>query len=116
SRGAVRRPRLPPGSTPTKDPDVTSPQKVVAGLAAVLAALGAASATYQRLAECRDARRFSAPGELVDIGGRQLHVLRSGSGRPTVIVLPALSTPADEWVRVQRALVEHTDATMILVD
>lgn len=85
-------------------------------LAAIPVALGAASATYQRLAERRDARRFPPPGELVDIGGRRLHVFRSGTGGPAVIVLPALSTPAAEWVRAQRALTQRTDATIVLVD
>lgn len=95
---------------------MTAPRKVLAGLAAALAALGAASTTYQRLAERRDARWFPPPGELVDIGGRRLHVFRSGTSGPAVIVLPSLSTPADEWVRVQRALAERTDTTLILVD
>lgn len=95
---------------------VTQPHKILAGIAVVLAALGAASTTYQRLAERRDARRFPPPGELIEIGGRRLHVFRSGTGGPAVIVLPSLSTPADEWVRVQRALADATDATLVLVD
>jgi pimeloyl-ACP methyl ester carboxylesterase len=93
-----------------------SGRKVLAGLAAVPVVLGAASATYQRLAERRDTRRFPPPGELVDIGGRRLHVFRSGGRGAAVIVLPSLSTPAAEWVRVQRALAERTDATIILLD
>ncbi|WP_253864789.1 alpha/beta fold hydrolase [Prauserella halophila] len=53
---------------------------------------------------------------MVDIGGRRLHIIRSGTGSPTVVVMPALSTPAAEWVRVQRALSRQTDATVVLVD
>lgn len=89
---------------------------VIAGLLAIPLAAGAASALYQRLGERRDARRFPPAGELVDIGGRRLHIIRSGTASPAVVVLPALSTPAVEWVRVQRALSQQTDATIILVD
>lgn len=68
------------------------------------------AARFRRLAERRDARRFPPPGELVDISGRRPHVFRSGTGGPVVIVLPSLSTPAHEWVCVQRALTGRTDA------
>ncbi|MEU6647179.1 alpha/beta fold hydrolase [Saccharomonospora sp. NPDC046836] len=85
-------------------------------MAAIPAAFGVASAFYQRCAERKDNLRFSAPGEFVDIGNRRLHVIRSGSGRPVVVVLPALSTPAVEWVRVQRALTSLTDSTVLVVD
>ncbi|WP_236792816.1 alpha/beta fold hydrolase [Amycolatopsis sp. GM8] len=91
-------------------------RRALAALSAVPVGLAAASAIYQRLAERRDTRRFPPPGELVDVGGRRLHVFRSGTGKPVVIVVPALSTPADEWVRVQRCLADVTDATTIVVD
>lgn len=82
------------------------------GLAA--AALGLASATYQAYGERRDARRFPPPGQLVDVGGRRLHLWCEGAGTPTVVILPALGTPALEWVGVQRALKD--DTTVCLVD
>lgn len=91
-------------------------RQILTALTAVPLALGLASATYQRLGERRDDRRFPPPGELVDIGGRRLHVIRSGTGNPVVIVLPSLGTTALEWVRVQRVLAEQTDATIIAVD
>ncbi len=52
---------------------------------AVLVALPAAGALYQTLSARRDARRFSPPGTLVDVGGRRLHVVCSGDGEPAVI-------------------------------
>lgn len=91
-------------------------RQILAALLAIPVTLGAASATYQRLTERRDAHRFPPPGELIDIGGRRLHIFRSGDRGPAVIVLPSLSTPAAEWVRVQRALAERTDVTIILLD
>lgn len=84
--------------------------------AVVTAALTLASATYQRVAERHDDRRFPPPGELIDIGGRRLHIIRSGTADPVVLVLPSLATAALEWVRVQRLLAEQTDATIIAVD
>ena len=87
----------------------------ICGTAAVTLA-ATASWLYQSLAERRDRRRFPPPGVLVDIGGRQVHVLKAGTQAPTIIVLPALGSVALEWVRVQRALSELTDATIYLVD
>jgi pimeloyl-ACP methyl ester carboxylesterase len=40
---------------------------------------------YERAAEARDARRFPPPGRLVDVGGRRLHLLCIGNGRPVVL-------------------------------
>lgn len=66
-------------------------RNLFAGLVAALLAAAAASATYQRLAERRDDRRFPPPGELVDIGDRRLHVIRTGTTGPVMNVLPALA-------------------------
>jgi pimeloyl-ACP methyl ester carboxylesterase len=40
---------------------------------------------YEHAAEARDARRFPRPGRLVDVGGRRLHLLCIGNGRPIVL-------------------------------
>jgi pimeloyl-ACP methyl ester carboxylesterase len=55
----------------------------VAGALLLLAACGA---LYQQVSTVRDSHRFAAPGSLVDIGGRRLHLLCLGSGSPTVIL------------------------------
>jgi pimeloyl-ACP methyl ester carboxylesterase len=54
--------------------------------AGVLVALAAAGAFYQSVSVRREAGRFPPPGQLVDIGGRRLHLLCIGEGQPTVIV------------------------------
>ena len=41
------------------------------------------------------------PGRLVDIGGRSLHVLCSGTGSPTVILEAGASAFAIDWSLVQ---------------
>lgn len=42
------------------------------------------------------------PGKLVDLGGHQLHVSCSGSGRPTVVVETGLGDFSFDWALVQR--------------
>lgn len=54
------------------------------GVGALLA-LSAAGLLYQSVSVRREAGRFPPPGQLVDVGGRRLHLLCIGEGRPTVI-------------------------------
>jgi pimeloyl-ACP methyl ester carboxylesterase len=84
-------------------------------IGAAIAALASGPA-YAYLTERRDRRRFPAPGELVDIGGRRLHIVRTGGGKPTVMVLPALGASAIEWIHIQQTLAARTDATVVLID
>lgn len=93
-----------------------SATRTAVALGAVPVALAAASAVYTRAAERRAAFRYPPPGDTVDVGGRRLHVYSSGTSSPALVVIPALSTPAVEWVRVQRRLAERTDARIVLVD
>ena len=79
-RGAVRMPR---------------PQRrwrrwklIVAGIVGVLVLAAIAGALYERHAVRRDARRFPPPGQLVDVGGRRLHLQCLGSGSPVVVFEP----------------------------
>lgn len=71
---------------------------------ALLAAVGAASATYQLLADARDRRRFRPPGRLIDVGGRRLHLTDEGTGSPAVVIVPALGGDVSDWIRIQREL------------
>jgi len=78
------------------------------------AALGLSSATYQKLGDIRDRRRHPPPGELVDIGGRRLHMVRIGAGSLAVVIEPCLAGTAAEWAYVQRDLADTT--TVITYD
>jgi pimeloyl-ACP methyl ester carboxylesterase len=77
------------------------------GLFGLLAG-GLVSATYQLLGEARDRRRFPPPGELVDVGGRRLHLWRAGEGSPAVVIVTSLGEPGHGWADVQRRLAQHT--------
>jgi pimeloyl-ACP methyl ester carboxylesterase len=52
----------------------------------------------------------AAPGRLIDVGGRRLHLLCSGEGSPTVILEAGASSFAIDWTLVQRE-VSRTNRT-----
>src|SRR5688572_11199727 len=54
-------------------------------IAASAIALLGAGAIYQSISVRREATLFPPPGQLVDIGGRRLHLICLGDGTPTVI-------------------------------
>jgi pimeloyl-ACP methyl ester carboxylesterase len=59
----------------------------------ILATLPLCGALYQTLCVRAEAVRFPPPGQLIDIGGRRLHLICLGHGDPTVIFEPgALQT------------------------
>jgi len=47
------------------------------------------------------------PGRLVDVGGRKLHLLCSGSGSPTVVLEAGASAFAIDWTLVQQEVARH---------
>jgi len=51
-------------------------------------ALSAVGAEYENAQEVRDRALYPAPGRLVDVGGRRLHLNCVGSGTPTVVLFP----------------------------
>ena len=51
----------------------------------MLLALPLAGCLYETTTAARAARRFPPPGRLIDVGGRRLHLLCIGSGRPIVL-------------------------------
>lgn len=65
---------------------------------------GAASAVYQGYGMARDRRRYPPPGDLVDIGGRRLHLLMTPGDGPPLVIVTALGEPAIDWLAMQRAL------------
>ena len=57
--------------------------------AAVVVGAPIAGLVFEAYADAKTAREFPPPGELVDIGGRRLHLVCIGAGDPTVIVEPS---------------------------
>jgi pimeloyl-ACP methyl ester carboxylesterase len=71
------------------------------GLIAVLALVGA---SYEAIAARGDARRYPAPGQMVDIGGYRLHIQCVGTGSPTVVLDAGLGGSSLDWNLVQPEL------------
>jgi pimeloyl-ACP methyl ester carboxylesterase len=82
----------------------------MAMFAGILAFVLAAGALYQNIGARRSARRFAAPGELVDIGGQRLHVVRAGDGRPTVLFEAGIAASSLSWTRVMPAVAAFAPA------
>jgi pimeloyl-ACP methyl ester carboxylesterase len=76
----------------------------VASVLSLLVLLALAGAAYELIASSRDAQRYPAPGQLVDIGGRRLHLDCVGSGSPTVVLEAGGGGTSLDWSLVQPAL------------
>lgn len=82
--------------------------RFAARAAVFAAAAGAASFAYQKIAETRDRRRFPPPGQLVDIGGRHLHLVTAGEGSPAVVIIPALADNVLQWLPILEGAAAET--------
>jgi len=51
----------------------------------------------QTVSETLDARAYPPPGQLVDVGGRKLHLHCTGSGSPTVVLEPGHGGSSSDW-------------------
>jgi pimeloyl-ACP methyl ester carboxylesterase len=49
------------------------------------------------LAEAADAKAYSPPGQLVDVGGYRLHINCTGTGGPTVVIVAGLGDWSTTW-------------------
>jgi pimeloyl-ACP methyl ester carboxylesterase len=81
------------------------------GLLIFIVALPIAGATYQAVATQIDKRNYSAPGQLVDVGGYRLHIYCVGEnvdGRPTVILEPGLGATSSAWAWIQPEVAKTT--------
>jgi pimeloyl-ACP methyl ester carboxylesterase len=77
---------------------------VVLALAAV-----AAGALYQAVGAAVDRRKFPPPGRMVDIGGRRLHLVESGSGSP-VIFESGISATCLNWTAARNQVQQFARA------
>jgi pimeloyl-ACP methyl ester carboxylesterase len=77
-------------------------------LVIALVALTATGAIYQAAATAIDRRIYSPPGQLVDVGGHQLHIHCIGAGSPTVILESAFPGTSADWAWVQPQVASAT--------
>jgi len=70
-------------------------------LVLILVGLFVVGASYQAIAVRADGRNYPPPGQLVDVGGYQLHIYCLGEGSPTVILEAASIDTVSDWVWIQ---------------
>src|SRR5687768_4401550 len=71
-------------------------------------ALCAVGGGYQTIREALDRRAYVAPGQLIDVGGHQLHLHCAGSGTPTVVLESGLGETSAYWGWISTALAPDT--------
>ena len=76
-------------------------KRILAALGGLIGIAAVAGASYQWLSTRRDLAQTPAPGRLVDIGGRRLHIWCNGAGTPTVILETGLGGSSADWGFVQ---------------
>lgn len=76
--------------------------RLALGLVGIVAMLALVGYLYERYAEARDTKLFPAPGKLVDVGGRRLHLFCEGpTGGPTTVMVAGGGTPSVASYRAQ---------------
>lgn len=75
---------------------------------AVALSFTAAAMTYQALGSHYDARRFPAPGRLINIGPCRLHLQEQGAGSPVVVLESGIAASSLSWALVQPEVAQFT--------
>ena len=76
-----------------------------------IVALSALGATYQAIATEIDKRAYRAPGQMIDVGGYQLHLYCTGANvdeNPTVHLENGLGSTSAAWALVQAEVAKQT--------
>lgn len=73
-----------------------------------LLALASIGGAYQTLGAAADAKAFPIPGQLVDVGGHQLHLNCTGKGDPTVVLEPGAGEMSSNHALLSQALSSNT--------
>src|SRR4051794_31011018 len=76
-------------------------RRAIVGLLAFLIAVAGVGFAYQATATELDKRSYPPAGDLVDVGGYQLHINCVGAGSPTVVLESAFPGTSADWGWVQ---------------
>lgn len=74
----------------------------------VVLSLTAAAMAYQAIGSYYDARRFPAPGRLINVGPCRLHLNEQGDGNPVVVLESGIAASSLSWALVQPKVAEFT--------
>src|SRR5215813_12477614 len=80
----------------------------LARILAVVVGLALLGAAYESTSEAADARAYSPPGQLVDVGGYRLHINCTGTGSPTVVIESGWGDWSASWSNVQSQAATNT--------
>jgi len=86
-------------------------KRIVLWLGIGIVALAAVGAVYQTIAAAIDKRALPPPGQMIDVGGYQLHLHCTGAnlkGSPTVILENGLGSISSAWALVQPEVAKAT--------
>ncbi len=84
-------------------------KRILLGLLALLVLLLVAGSIYEALGRKNAAANYPAPGKLVDVGGRKMHIDCRGTGSPTVILESGLGTGGTlDWTLVHDEIAGFT--------
>jgi pimeloyl-ACP methyl ester carboxylesterase len=85
-------------------------------LVVALTILALSGIIYQAIASAKDNRNYQPPGQMVDVGGRRLHLVVMGEdkGQPTVILEQGMGSFSSNWYWVQTELA--TDTRVVAYD
>ena len=75
---------------------------------AVIVGLILAGLSYQALGTYLDARRFPAPGRLIDVGPYRLHLNEQGQGNPSAVLEAGIAGSSLSWALVQTEVAKFT--------
>jgi pimeloyl-ACP methyl ester carboxylesterase len=82
--------------------------RILVGFVVLVAVIVLAGCVYQALGEANAARMYPPPGQLVDLGGYNLHLYCTGEGSPTVLLDAAFPGQVSNWVWVQPQIAQVT--------
>jgi pimeloyl-ACP methyl ester carboxylesterase len=85
-------------------------RRVFLGFVAIVFLLAVIGLVFEAIAERADLRAYPPPGQMIDVGGRQIHMLVTGpqTGKPTVILEAGIASFSSNWVWVQQELSSST--------
>jgi pimeloyl-ACP methyl ester carboxylesterase len=83
-------------------------RRIILTVLVFLLILAAAGFLYENISEARDRRFNRMQGQLVNVGGRKMHIDCTGEGSPTVILDSGLGDSYLSWRKVQPEIAKFT--------
>jgi pimeloyl-ACP methyl ester carboxylesterase len=95
-------------TSPPEPPRRRRALRFAAGIIGIVSLAAAVGATWQHVASERAGAATPPPGEMVDVGGRDLHLQVSGDRTgPTIVLEAAMFGFSAQWAWVQEELAAH---------